>query len=49
VVKIGKGSSIGPHAVVFYDFEIGENVLLETALRFANNAESGIAESGISA
>lgn len=28
VVKIGKGSSIGPHAVVFYDVEIGENVLL---------------------
>jgi len=28
VVKIGKESSIGPHAVVFYDVEIGENCLL---------------------
>lgn len=28
VVKIGKESSIGPNAVIFYDVEIGENVLL---------------------
>lgn len=28
VVSIGEGCSIGPHAVVFYDVEIGRNTLL---------------------
>jgi acetyltransferase-like isoleucine patch superfamily enzyme len=28
VIKIGRGTSIGPHAVIFYDVEIGENVLI---------------------
>lgn len=27
-IKIGANSSIGPHAVIFYDVEIGENVLI---------------------
>jgi acetyltransferase-like isoleucine patch superfamily enzyme len=27
-ITIGKNSSIGPHAVIFYDVEIGENTLL---------------------
>jgi acetyltransferase-like isoleucine patch superfamily enzyme len=27
-ISIGSGSSIGPHSVIFYDVEIGENTLL---------------------
>jgi acetyltransferase-like isoleucine patch superfamily enzyme len=27
-VRIGRGSSIGPHAVIFYDVEIGEQTLI---------------------
>ena len=44
---IGPNCSIGPHAVIFYDVEIGDNTLIETGTVVMRDVPSGTVAMGI--